>query len=1047
MKQKLLLRLLFIMLGNLCMAEFGYAQHNIRGKITSEKESETVPGASVMIKGTSIGSLTNEDGTFTISAPNGNGILVVSFIGYKTQELPVNNRGVIDIVLKEDATVLGEVVVTALNIERDKKALGYSIQPVDLTTATEAREANIANSLKGKVAGVHVNPTTGGAGSSSFVVIRGGSSLAGENQPLYVVDGVPIDNQTLDRAGLGGGRDYGDGINNINPDDIESMSVLKGPAGASLYGARGANGVILITTKSGKGRKGIGLEFNSNAVIEKINVIPTMQSKWGVGYGGSNSFGTATFNGVSYPAQTGNGDFFGGPLDGQMIMYAHMPEWGPKAYSAQPADNLRNFYNTGKTFTNTVSISGGGDNSTFRASVSDMRNTGILPNNKFERQTINLRATSNITDKLYVEGKVNYVKQKANNRQMNGVALKNPNYSLVLVPRFVDLNWLKDYKKADGSAANWKNGVPYNPYWIVNEFQNEDTRDRVIGMLMARYKLTSWLSIQGRAGTDFYTDERFEREGTGTPVAASLPGTVGNAKWTVKEENIDALLTASGKLSTDFTGSLSLGANHLNRKQEVVGYSGQNLNIPYFYHISNAQLVTARNSISKKQMNSVYFTGNLGYKDYLFLDVTGRNDWSSTLGLNNNSFFYPSVATSFVFTEALNIRSNPYLSFGKVRLSLAQAGNDASPYQTVGGYALNTVGYGAGLPYATVQSRVPLSTLKNELTTGFEAGTELRFFKNRLGVDFTYYSQSTKNQILPVQVSMATGYSTRVINAGEIRNQGLELMVNGSLFQGKSFKWDVNLNLSRNRSRVVSLAPNITSYVMESTTANAYIEARVGEAYGNIVGFPYLRTDDGRLLLGSNGVVQRSAERVVLGNIQPDFLGGLTNTFSFKGLTLSALLDIRQGGNVFSFTKAQQMGKGTGVFTENRENLINDGVIAQADGSFKQSDVVLLPEQYYAQRFWGNVGEEFVLDASYISLREMTFGYSFRPAFLKKTPFRSMKLSVVGRNLAYLKRDPQMKAMGITPESAYSPSMAAQGFEANTSPSTRTYGFNLSFSL
>lgn len=1045
MKMKLLNKLWALTLIVCCFSFYAKAQYAISGTITAN--GQPVVGASVRVAGTSTVAQTDQNGDYAITAASGNDALVVSYVGFSTQQVPVNNRTVINVVLEEASTEIGEVLVTALGIEREKKALGYAIQEVDLSTVTEARETNVANSLKGKVAGVHVNATTGGVGSSSFVVIRGGSSIAGENQPLYVVDGVPIDNQTLDQAGLGGGRDYGDGINNINPDDIESMSVLKGPAGAALYGARGANGVIVITTKSGKGRKGIGLEFNSNAVLEKINVIPTMQDKWGVGYGGDNSFGSREYQGVTYPSQAGNGDHFGGPLDGQLILYNYMPEWEPRPYAAQPADNLKSFYEAGKTFTNTVAISGGGESTNFRASVSDMRSNGILPNNSMQRQTINLRTASNITEKIYVEGKINYIRQLGENRQINGLALKNPSYSLTLLPRFVNLDWLKDYKKEDGTMANWKSGIPYNPYWIVNEFQNEDRRDRLIGMLLGRYQFNDWLSLQARAGTDYYTDERFEREGTGTPPAASLPGTVGNSTWHVKEENIDLLLAANGKLSELFSGSLTAGANHLNRRQEVVGVSGQNLNIPYYYHISNAALVTPRNSLIRKQMNSVYFAGQLGFKDYLFVDVTGRNDWSSTLGRGNRSFFYPSVAASFVFTDALNMQNNPILSFGKVRLSLAQAGNDASPYQTSGGYALDIVGYGSGLPYATVRSQVPLIDLKNELTTGFEAGTELRFFKNRLNVDFTYYTQSTKNQILPVQISMATGFSTRVINAGEVRNQGVELLLNGTPVNTGSFRWDMTLNLARNRSKVISLAPGITTQVLNNVTANAYIEARVGESFGNIVGFPYRRTVDGQLLLGSNGVVQQDAERVVLGNIQPDVVGGLTNSFSYKGITLSGLIDIRLGGEVFSFTKYQQMAKGVGVFTEDRENLIFDGVIANEDGTYRQSDIVVTPENYYAQRAWGNVGEEFVLDAGYIALRELALGYALRPAFLDKTPFRSIKFSIVGRNLFYLKRDAQMEAMGLTPESAYAPNLAAQGFEATTSPSTRTYGFNLAFTL
>lgn len=1034
-----------ILLGVLMMGvESAFSQEaTVTGTVRSAEEG-ALPGVNVLIKGTARGTTTDANGRYSIQVSDDE-TLVFSFIGYVQQEVPVNGRSVIDIVLESDTRQLEEVVVTAFGIEREKKALGYSVQEVKAEELTQARETNVINSLKGKVAGIHINPSTAGPGGSSYVVIRGNSSLTGNNQPLYVVDGIPIDNQTLDAPSSFSGYDYGDGIGNINPDDIANVSVLKGPSAAAMYGARGANGVILITTKTGARGKGIGVDINSNYTFENANVNPTFQNTWGGGYDDDYGvFGTQMIDGQEVMVWPGwLLDQWGGRMDGRPIIYDFARDWGVKSYTPQPEENIENFYRTGTTFTNTVSISGGNEKSSARLSVSDMSNKSIVPNSSLDRQTITLRASHQVSEKLFVDAKINYTRQEGNNRPQNGISFLSVPANLEIIPRSVDLDWLKDHTRDDGRMASFKPGAPYNPYWLTEKMQNSDTRDRIIGMARIKYDFTNWLSVQARTGTDFYTDNRFAMIPQGTPGGANLNGQVSNTMWHVKEENSDLLLTATGDLSSNFAGSFSIGANHLNREQEVVQVRGENLNIKDLYHISNASLVFPRNYVVRKQMNSVYFQGQLAYKNYLFLDVTGRNDWSSTLGLDHQSFFYPSVSTSFAFTDAFLLDSK-VLTFGKLRASYAEAGNDADPYRTTAGYSLNPISFN-GLRMASIQSTVPLLDLENELSKAYEVGLDLRLFNNRLAIDFTYYDQSTTNQILPVEVSAATGFSNRVINAGEIRNHGLELMVNATVLKAGDFAWDMGINLSRNRSEVVSLAPGIESHQL-----NGQIEARVGEAYGNIVGFPIKRNEAGQVVVTPLGKWQRGDEIEVLGNIQPDVLGGLTNGFSYKGFALTGLLDLRIGGQVYSYSKYDQMAKGTGKFTEARspEDLIVDGVIENEDGTYTKNTISILSHQYYAEGGpWGGIAEPMVIDADYVALRELSFGYNFSPAFLLKTPFTKARLSVVGRNLAYLYRDAEFELMGISPETAFNSTAAAQGFESRGLPTTRSMGFNLSLSF
>ena len=839
----------------------------VKGKVTNKETGEPIANASVQVKGTNRGTATNSKGEFEIEAAEG-AVLVISSVGFESFEVKISNAAnALMVSLHAKVDPLSEVVITAFGIERQKRSIGYSQQKIDGEVLTAARETNVLNSLKGRVAGVHINGSSGGPSGSSYISIRGNSSLAGNDQPLFVIDGLPVNNENLRKASsyATGDRDYGDGMKDINPDDIESITVLKGANAAALYGSRGANGVILITTKKST-KKGLGISYNSNATFETINTIPTFQNKWAGGY--NDSWGTpgntyfsdsVTINGVTYPYQPDwLEDQWGGPLDGRMAVIKTFPELGPVPMSPQPEDNVRKFYRTGSTFTNTVSFTKGTENTNVRLSLSNLSNKGIVPNNSFNRQTINLIASSNITDKLRIEAKANYIRETDKNRPEVGRSFENPFMDLSNTARHIDLNWLKNYKRADGSMVNWLNdGIIMNPYWVLNEIQEDDQRDRLISYVSLNYKFTDWLNLQVRASNDGYTDVRNERVAKGTLDRAGAGGAVRNFQYRVNQLNTDAILTASGKLSKNFTGLFLAGANLYKTQTTITGYDGGNLNLDNFYHISNAGIVTPTYSLIRKEVQSVFFDGQVGYKNYLFLDVTGRNDWSSTLG--RPSYFYPSVSLSYVLTDALNIKSN-LLSYAKLRASYAQAGNDASPYQTKGGYSVSSQGI-YGQPFASISQTVPLATLKNELKKSYEFGTDIRLFNNRVSIDFTYYNASVGNQIIAIPISEASGFTRKVINAGEIKNKGIELFVNAIPVQlPNSFTWETSVNFSKNKSTMVSLTPGVSTLLLLSYNG-VNIEARPGESFGNIVGFPYNRTPEGRKIVGDNGAYNRGTQQ------------------------------------------------------------------------------------------------------------------------------------------------------------------------------------------
>lgn len=1041
-----------------------YAQgQTVSGTVTSAAEGTPLSDVSVVVQGTSKGSTTDDNGKYSLSISRGNAILVFSYSGYVTQTIKVNSRSVINITMVVSTNQLSEVVVTALGIKKEKKALGYSAQELGAKDLSDARDPNVANYLTGKIAGAQVSRTASGTGGSTKVILRGISSLTGNNQPLYVVDGIPLDNSTFNEAtntannrNATAGHDFGDGIGNINPQDIESMTVLKGPNATALYGSRGSNGVIIITTKSGRAGKGIGVEINSGTTIEKVSMIPNVQNKYGPGYEDQNVYGDiVAINGVNYETIPSweVGFSYGPPLDGKLFVNPYV--FDPNAplitfaLLPQPKNNIRDFWETGLSTNNTIALSGGTEKSTARLSVNNSTTKGITPNNTDNQQSIDLRVSTKVGNKLSFDAKVNYIHKEVNNAPNMGGSQENILFQLTELGRYTPLPFLKEYYEKTGLRTQFT-GARYNPYYIVNELKNNAVRDRVVGFASAKYQFNSWLSLIARSGIDVYSERRRQTWPVGAATSQSSGGRIIDETYLIKESNSDVLLTAAKNNLGNFSASLSLGGSLLKRSNTLQGWDGRTLLIPGIYDISNAKNVAPYYSMVEKELQSVYAAGEIGYKNYLFLDITGRNDWSSTLGSNNYSFFYPSVGSSFIFTDAFDMHSK-VLTFGKVRASYAEAGNDASAYLTQSGYSVNPTPFN-GQTYASQDNNIALYNLKNELKHSIEFGADLRFFNNRIGLDATYYKSNTKNQIVPVGISTASGYTTKVINAGNIQNEGIEVSLNVTPVNLKnSFRWDISLNFAKNQSKVIELAPGIETLPLAYGEPNT-IEARIGQPYGNIIGYKYKRSPDGQKIVGSDGAYVKEDNTSVLGNVMPKWTGGLNNTFSFKGFTLNALVDFVQGNQISSQTKYKMIASGNAAMTvEGREHSRPlDGVVENVDPTtgkitYAKNTQTVDGQTYWARRAWDGIGEEFVMDGSYVMLREVILGYTFQPSFIKKMRFTGIRVSLVGRNLFFIKD--HMQGMGISPETILNTQAAYSGLETLNMPTTRNYGINFNFTF
>ncbi|MET0638041.1 MAG: SusC/RagA family TonB-linked outer membrane protein [Chitinophagaceae bacterium] len=1075
------------------LTSIAFAQQVVTGKVTSSEDNRPVPGATIIVKGSRASAITDENGTFNVVALPTD-IFIISSVGFELREVRATETK--EIVLKAQSHDLSEVVVTALGIRREKKKLGYAIQEVKGEELTVARESNVVNQLAGKVAGVTVIGSPGGIGGSARVSIRGERSVdINKNQPLYVIDGVPISNSITGASGQGNMEvDFGNGAGFVNSDDIESMSILKGPAASALYGSRAANGVILIKTKGGRKVNGIGVEVNSNMTFDTPLKLPEYQTKYGQGNASGGDFvfkdgrgaGTAdgtdegwgpAFNGQLYQQynspRTLNGQpipFTGGDMNAPAGSVITPTLWTPDK------DNLKNFLQTGNTFTNNVALVGSNKDGDFRLSFTNLEQKGIVPNTDLGRNTISFSGGYNLTNKLTARAFVSYIKSESDNRPSISYGTESIMYLFnCWLPASVSVADMKRVWQTglEGQKQyGWNYNYHDNPYLTVMENTNGQYYDRLIGNVTLKYEFSKLLNLQLRTATDYSSERREFRRGFSTqrfPFGEYRENLIRN-----EERNSDFLLSFNKEINSDFSVNATAGGNQMRQtsrfNEEVAGQ----LNIPGTYSLNNSRiaLIATQNNVGKR-INSLYGSAGLGYKNRLFLDFTGRNDWSSALtipenlkafGTEDNSYFYSSVALSAIVSDMVRLPSA--ISFLKVRGSLAQVGNDTDPFaftQTFG----RSEPFGPDQIYGEIDRLANLN-LKPEISSAYEFGTDIRLFNSRIGIDLTYYQSRTKNQILRLPLDITTGYNARIINAGLIRNNGVELMLTGSIIKKANLTWDAFVNFSANRSTVLELSDGLRNYRIASR--NVSVEARVGERMGNMYGIAYARVQNtdknapfydatgknvGQMVYNDQGRPIPTTDVELLGNYNPDFLMGIGSAVSYKGVRLSFLFDIREGGELYSFT--QTVGREGGIIKETLEGradgydiskpgngVIGAGVVMQPDGSFLPNNTKVSVREWHSAYTGGrSIAEGVMYDASFVKLRELQIGYTIPNHVFGKLPIRGATISLVGRNLFLWDNVPH-----VDPETmSYSGGTALPGIEYMSLPSTRSYGINLSFKL
>lgn len=992
---------------------------SVKGKITDDA-GDSVFGANVIVKGTNLGTVSNDQGDYAISVEKG-ATLIFSYIGFGNKEIVVGNSTVIDVSLNPD--LLEEIVVTALGIKREKKALGYSVSEVKGDELTQARTVNIANSLQGKVAGLNISSIASGAGGSSRIVIRGNGSISGNNQPLIVVDGIPINNDNLGSAGMWGGGDRGDGISSLNPDEIENISVLKGATAAALYGSRASNGAILVTTKGGKkGAKGIGVEVNSNYVAEDIlfQTYENYQYEYGAGNLGIKP-------GTVAEALTSNS--WGSKLDGSSVIQF---DGKSRPYSAVK-DNMTNFYDVGSTFTNSVAFSGASDKMTYRLSMNDLNNKSVIPGSTLRRNNIALNLNSELSSKLSILTNIKYVLERTENRPRLSDSPGSATYAINAMPTSLGIDALRESQYTpEGYELTWSDNIYIqNPFIAANDWTNSDRKGRIIGSFEPRFNVTDWLYLKGRLGFDNFNSRYQSVTPYGTPFSIRGGYNVNNRSFT--ESNADLMLGFDKKLTDDIRINGLVGGNMMKQVYQDANFGGGNLNIPFFYDISNIDPAARgiREALVQKKIHSVYGSAEISYKSFLYLTGTARNDWFSTLAPGNNSILYPSVGGSLVLSEALTLPS--FVNFLKLRSSWAQAGGDTDPYNLSLYYGLS--GTHLGAPLAQINGgRVPNATLQPLTSTTFEAGFDARILNNRLTIDFAFYNRKTTNDIVGATISGTSGYNNALFNVGEINNSGLELLLTANVVNSSKLNWDISYNMGLNQSEVVNLYGSLSTIrVDENRTRSAYINHVVGLPYSQVQGFDYKRNANGDIIHDAQGYpVQGDLKNYGTG-VAPLTLG-INNSFRYKGIGVSFLIDGKFGGYLFSGTNAYAYRRGLSLETlTGRES----GIVGVGVNEKGEKNTVSVPAQTYAERVF-NVATPFVYKSDFIKLRQIIIDYTIPARLLEKLPFKGASVSLVGRNLFILKKF----TPNIDPESTYNNSNA-QGLELAGVPATRTVGFNL----
>jgi TonB-linked SusC/RagA family outer membrane protein len=1064
MKKKLPFLVMFLLL-MVTAGSKAFAQKQELSGIVLNAEGLPIKLASIQVKGTKRGSTSDEKGEFKITANLGQE-LQVSSIGFVTRSIKVEKVTKLVITLTNSKSDLGEVVVTAFGISRQKKAVGYAVQDVSGEALEKVKPTNIVNALQGKVAGVQITNATGAVGSSSRIVIRGNSSF-GQNEPLWVVDGTPFINFSSEMT-AGGGQDYGNGALDLDPSNVESITVLKGANASALYGSRGANGVVLVTTKRGSREKNkLGIDVTSSVSFENAAIMPRWQDKYGGGQRGSEFDWKKLQPTMSYQDYSkkyaynyvdgyGSGINDGGPRS-----------WGPRmdiglvldqftgknqAWVSNP-NNVNEFYETGITNDHSIALSKGNEVGAMRMFLAGNDITGTTPNTDYTKYTAGFSGDLNLSKRLTAGINMTYANNHSDNLPSQGYngGGDNTAASFVFFQRQVVMPPLKanwDKLDAFGRPYSFAQGEMNNPY--ADAYNNASrTRNRLYGNVNMKYKVTDWMSVLGRLGTDYYNEDRkktlrsISYDGNGT-------GTFWQSQIYAQEINADLLLIFNKKINDDFRIDGTLGGNYRVETSHQMRMNVNKLTVPDLFTVANVSgYPSISQNDSKKVTNSVLGSVNLSYKDYLFLGVTGRNDWSSALPKDNLSFFYPSISTGFVFSDAFKIKSD-FFTYGKLRVGVAEVGNDTGPYNS--GFTYSPVGGGPwnGITMYYLPGQMPPVNLKPENKSSVEAGLELKFFKNRFGIDVTLYDTKTTNQIMSVDIATSTGYNSALINAGEIQNKGIELILNGTPIDNpKGFSWDVSVNWAKNQNRVNKLYADLQSLFISSMWASS-VEARPGEAYGVIRGKGLVYNPKGQLMVGTNGLPLKQANLVTYGNVTPKWIGGISNTFSYKGWSLYALIDGRYGGDIMSGTKLWGTGMGTLINTLNnpftgttdaRENgILVPGV--KPDGTANDVKVS-------AQDYWSNVRgipETVMMDGSFVKLREVSLGYTFPKSLIAKLGIHSANLAFFARNLALLYLSPE-NDIRIDPETGFGTGNQGVGYEQMQIPTARSLGIKLSVSF
>jgi TonB-linked SusC/RagA family outer membrane protein len=1010
---------------------------------TVSDSSGTLPGVSVLIRGTTTGTDTDFDGKYTIKASTGD-VLVFSYVGYKNVQKTVGSSNTINISMLEDENVLDEIVVTALGLNKQKRAIGYATEVVKGDELTNARESNIVNSLQGKVTGVQVTQSSGNLGSSSRVIIRGVSSLTGNNQPIWVVDGVIINNSQSVSNGsrISGNRDFANGASVINPDDVESMNILKGAAATALYGSRAAAGAIIVTTKKGRSSEDgtATVSISSSLRLDDLFRIPDYQQEYAQGTNGKYGAGS-------------NGFDWGPRIAGQIV--PNLPITGrPGPLRAIKDNGIKDFFNVGETMINNFAISDANEKMDYRLSLTSLNQVGLLPGASLDRITASFNAGVRHNDKLESRFGIQYIKTKSKGTGASGA--NDPNIiGLSFFSSTLDPKLFSPWKDESGNQINHitaDNGnLSNNPLWLRNENSNDRNDDRFIGNYSITYKPINNLSLTGRMGFDFEDDKRFLENSKGT--INRLEGDFNSDNILREEITIDLLATYSNQLTTDLNLNITAGMQYNSREFERQRIVGNNLLIPELFSPGNVEQTVGTRAFSEQKLYGVFGSAELDYKNYATLTLTARNDFNSTLPLDNNSYFYPSASLAFVFTDAFNIESD-ILSYGKFRASWAQVGNGTAPYQldftyfpittANGQYGLDiNFPFNGALAYSA-STTIPPADLLPEQQTSYEFGLETRLFNNRIGIDFAYFNNRNENQIVAVPIPQSTGFSNRTQNVGRVDQTGFELAIDADIFKSENFTWNTQLNYSTVESEVVSLGNDLERFVVSSVFNSVQVVAVPGKPF-QLSGFDYLREETtGRPIIDPTTGRRQAGEVVNFGSVLPDWTGGIVNTFRYKNITLSTTIDASWGGVMKSSTVENLQTGGLVQETVNgREGTFIDteGVLVDANGNVSENNVPLLN----AQDFWtslndGSVATPWVYDATYVKLREISIFYNLPSEVLEKSFLKSVTLGIEGRNLALL----YSKVPHIDPEASLQGSGAnGFGIERSNAPSTRSIGFNV----